>query len=511
MAPISLVLVALIVLLPVFQPIIAYVQDRKQLRRFPHPGVAGYTSLWRLFQHLRYRQSVSVYDAHKRLGTHVRITPNHLSISSPEAIEAIYGHGTKFLKDAWYDGGAGDYRNLADARDKKLHQGKRRKMAHIFAPKSVQALEEPILERVLVLAQQISSAAKSEKAVNLRLSLNYFTIDVIMAVLFGQYTQCLERDSDVVTAQRADGSLYQSDWIAPLNAGQQVAVPMGYEPHLIPVLRKIFKYHPTVRLSQRFDDIVRYFVQLRMDAGFEESAPDFLFQIIHKDINTMDMGEILAEFSALMNAGSDTMSTSLVHLCYFLHQKKNTHTLKKLREELAPVFSDAQQVLPEYQKLNALPYLRACIEESLRLAPAAPSGLPRTVPPEGCELAGHFIDGGVTVSIPTYTLLRNPDAFDNPDTFYPDRWLEHDPTSAKMALMKKCHLPFSTGARACIGRNLSYFELILITATMAHYFDFEFQDPKLEDDWPAMERANFNPADLWVNVKMRNILKECLS
>jgi hypothetical protein len=42
----------------------------------------------------------------------------------------IYGHGANFLKDAWYDGGAGEHRNMADTREKAEHQAKRKMLAH---------------------------------------------------------------------------------------------------------------------------------------------------------------------------------------------------------------------------------------------------------------------------------------------------------------------------------------------------------------------------------------------
>jgi cytochrome P450 len=43
----------------------------------------------------------------------------------------------------------------------------------------------------------------------------------------------------------------------------------------------------------------------------------------------------------------------------------------------------------------AMPYLQACIYEALRMHPAVGMSLPRVVPPDGFEIEGVFLPGGV--------------------------------------------------------------------------------------------------------------------
>jgi hypothetical protein len=102
--------VGLVVVATVVQPICAYFLDKKHLRKFPAPGLAGISSLWRILQNVRYHHYLAVHQAHQKFGTHVRIAPNHISISDPKAMSDIYGHGANLLKDAFYDGGAGEHR-----------------------------------------------------------------------------------------------------------------------------------------------------------------------------------------------------------------------------------------------------------------------------------------------------------------------------------------------------------------------------------------------------------------
>jgi cytochrome P450 len=75
----------------------------------------------------------------------------------------------------------------------------------------------------------------------------------------------------------------------------------------------------------------------------------------------------------------------------------------------------------------------------------------------------------VTVSVPTYTLLRDLIAFDEPEKFNPDRWISGDKEK-----MGKAYLPFSTGPGACIGRNISCFEQILVIGTLVRLLALNF-------------------------------------
>lgn len=100
--------------------------------------------------------------------------------------------------------------------------------------------------------------------------------------------------------------------------------------------------------------------------------------------------------------------------------------------------------------------------------------------------------------VPTYTLLRDDDAFENATEYNPDRWITGD--KEKMA---KCHLPFSIGPRACIGRNIAYFEQLLVISSLVRNFDFEFVEKDFE--LVTLERFNSNPGEMLVSCRRRQI------
>ncbi|KAF2104678.1 cytochrome P450 [Rhizodiscina lignyota] len=490
--PIAIVFFAAFFILFI-QPVLVYFLDKKHLRKFPAPAYAGLSSLWRISHNLRRQHYQAIHNAHQQLGTHVRIGPNHISVSDPLAMNDIYGHGANMLKEGFYDGGAGEFRNLADARVKAEHQRKRRMLAHIFAQKTIVSLEPMVRGTITALVEQVDKHAADERPINLRRYMNYFTIDFFSQLVYGESLGCVRRGNDIVTAETKDGKVYQVPFIKSLHEAMIMNTALAIEAPLLPITKKLFKWHPYARSGLDYENVIYHKTSKRLQ---KPEAQDDIFAKFMKSMNSdpgMPIGEVLAECSVLMNGGTDTTAAALTNTIYLLY--KHPATLRKLRAELGDAIGDVN--LPSYDQVSQLPYLRACIEESLRLRPASSMGLPRIVPKGGRVIAGKFIEEDVTVSVPTYTLLRDPQAFDEPERYNPDRWIDGDREK-----MSKAHLPFSTGPRACIGRNIAYFEQLLVIATLVHSFDFEFESPdfKLE----IAERFNSNPGEMFVTCHRRS-------
>lgn len=87
-------------------------------------------------------------------GPIVRIAPNHISISDPDALNAVYGHGTGSMKSEFYDAFVAMDRGLFNVRDRNEHTRKRKAISHIFAQKSVVAFEPKIHIYVTQLLDQ---------------------------------------------------------------------------------------------------------------------------------------------------------------------------------------------------------------------------------------------------------------------------------------------------------------------------------------------------------------------
>lgn len=194
----------------------------------------------------------------------------------------------------------------------------------------------------------------------------------------------------------------------------------------------------------------------------------------------LTLGEMAAECSVMLNAGSETTGIALSNLIYLL--ATHPRVADKLREEVDHALEEASSVrIAPFETVRYLPYLKACIDEGLRLLPPSATTTPRYTPPAGQEIMGHWIPGNTEVLCPTYSLQRNPAVFSNPDKYEPERWLRDDVKGTQAAF-----IPFSAGARGCIGRNITYMEQQMLVASIVHRYYFQLAVPGFE---PTYEEA----------------------
>ena len=180
----------------------------------------------------------------------------------------------------------------------------------------------------------------------------------------------------------------------------------------------------------------------------------------------------------IVNGGVDSAATSLACTLYYLI--KNPETLAKLREELDSALSPADSVAP-WSKARNFHYLRACVDESMRLSPPVATDLVRRTPPEGTTIDGQRVPGNTAVSISAYTAHRDPMVFPDPEAFRPERWLAKGDDRLKTMLTR--FIPFSAGSRSCIGRNVTILEQQIFLATLVYRYEFVLPSREWEMEW----------------------------
>lgn len=218
----------------------------------------------------------------------------------------------------------------------------------------------------------------------------------------------------------------------------------------------------------------------------------------------VQIGKIMADSNMMMNAGSDTTAAALSSTIY--HLISNPACLAKLRNEVEACFpfhgeEDAEEGLLPYSSVCELPYLRACIDETLRLRPPIAYQLPRLVhSPEGATIAGHHVRQGTVVAVPTFSVHRHKDLYKDPDEFMPERWLD-TADAEQIKNLKTYTIPFSQGSRACIGRHIAIVELQILVSSLVRRYDMELSYPGKQLE--TFERFNSNPGPLPIHIRPR--------
>ncbi|KAL0573599.1 hypothetical protein V5O48_008358 [Marasmius crinis-equi] len=173
---------------------------------------------------------------------------------------------------------------------------------------------------------------------------------------------------------------------------------------------------------------------------------------------------LVEEAYTLIGAGSDTVANALtVGINAGL---RDPEIKKRLVKELKNSWPDRNEKF-EYTELEKLPYLTAFIKESLRCSYGVVSPLPRVVGPGDSKIAGFTVPSKTIVATSCAFLHQNPQAFENPTEFRPERWLQPDARDLESRYL----VAFSRGIRMCLGLNLAWAELYLVLGNMFRKLD----------------------------------------
>lgn len=130
---------------------------------------------------------------------------------------------------------------------------------------------------------------------------------------------------------------------------------------------------------------------------------------------------------------------------------------KKLQAEIDPILKNKDSQVT-YESLNQIPYVKACIKESLRLSPVAIGNM-RTMVNE-VVIGGYKIPKDVNVVGAHSIISQKSQHFPKEEEFVPERWLRDNtgPLSSANA-HPFAYMPFGFGPRTCIGRRFAELEM----------------------------------------------------
>lgn len=104
-----------------------------------------------------------------------------------------------------------------------------------------------------------------------------------------------------------------------------------------------------------------------------------------------------------------------------------------------------------------------------------------------------------------YTTQRDPRVFSNAEAFLPERWLGPEVMSPEA---KALYMPFSSGTRACLGKNLAMMELKLITSTLIKQFDVRAAPDTTEDSMSILDHFLAIPKSGKCNLILTKLVEE---
>jgi len=319
-----------------------------------------------------------------------------------------------------------------------------------FDPKHIRSYFPALVKVTRRFERRWQRAAAAREEIDLQADLMRYTVDVTAGLAFGADINTLESDEDVIQTHldKIFPSLFKRlmapvpywEWFRDRKLDRHLEALHRAVGDFIAQARSRMEANP--KLREQPTNLIEAMIAARDNPGSGLSDSDVA-------------GNVLT----MLLAGEDTTANTLAWMIYLLH--RHPEALRRAREEAA------SKNLEKYEEVTALPFIDACINETMRLKPVAP-----------IIMLQPTRDTVVTdIEVPKETLImclmragatderRFPDA----GAFDPRRWL----TGASASSPKRVSMPFGAGPRLCPGRYLAILEMKMVMAMLLGGFDIE--------------------------------------
>ncbi|KAL9455245.1 hypothetical protein AB3S75_010622 [Citrus x aurantiifolia] len=185
--------------------------------------------------------------------------------------------------------------------------------------------------------------------------------------------------------------------------------------------------------------------------------------------SSISMNQLKAVLVDIIVAGTDTTTTMVEWTMAELMQ--HPQVMNNVQEELAQAVG-MDSCVEEYH-LPKLKYLDAVVKETFRFHPALPLLVPRTAS-KNSNIGGYTIPNDTNLMLNVWAIHRDPQLWDNPLEFRPERFLNDGIISNfNYSGNNFQYLPFGSGRRMCAGIALAERMLMLVLASLLHLFEWK--------------------------------------
>jgi cytochrome P450 len=358
------------------------------------------------------------------------------------------------------------------------------KLAHdilvpAFSREAMQGYHAIMLKEIRELLDRWDRVADRGQQVNVRDDMSRLTLEIIGRAGFGYRFGSFDRRRKHPFISAMNRMLKYANWST---------IP-GLARPLRPVLRR-----SGAVMGRIVDDVIQ-----ARGGGARPEHPDLLDLMLHAAHPTtggrLDPVNIRQQIITFIFAGHETTSGAVSFALYYLTQ--NPDVLARAKAEVDALWGRSTNPEPDYADIAKLRYVRAVVDESLRLWPTAPGYL--RVARKDTVLGGRYrIKRGQWVLVVLPLVQRDPRVWRDPERFDPDRF-----APGQMKGRAHAYKPFGTGQRACIGRQFALHEAVLTLALILHRYDLAAENDyqlKIAESItlkPSGFRLGLNKRDAW--------------
>ncbi|XP_056316594.1 1,25-dihydroxyvitamin D(3) 24-hydroxylase, mitochondrial [Danio aesculapii] len=306
----------------------------------------------------------------------------------------------------------------------------------LMKPTEVMKLDGKINEVAADLIKRIGKV--NGKMDDLYFELNKWSFETICYVIydkrFGLLQDSVSKEGmDFITAVKTMMSTFGTMMVTPVELHKALNT-------------KTWKDH--TEAWDRIFSTAKHYIDKNLQKQSNGEADDFLSDIFHN--GNLTKKELYAATTELQVGGVETTANSMLWVIFNL--SRNPCAQGKLLKEIQDVVPAGQT--PRAEHIKSMPYLKACLKESMRVSPSVPF-TSRTLDKD-TVLGDYTLPKGTVLMLNSQAIGVSEEYFDNGRQFRPERWLEE-----KSSINPFAHVPFGVGKRMCIGRRLAELQIQL--------------------------------------------------
>ncbi|CAG5116005.1 unnamed protein product [Candidula unifasciata] len=299
-----------------------------------------------------------------------------------------------------------------------------------------------------ILINKISTSSSGGKSMEMYSLINMHALDIILRCAFSYNSDCQTLESG-------------NEYVKVISELQRLWSKRALQPHLFVELiysvstdgKRFYKLCDIAHQVSE-DVIEKRRGELERDPSLasQKKVKDFLDLLLSArddDGQGLSPVELRNEVDTFMFAGHDTTASAMTWTLYAL--AGHPECQERVYEEINQLLGDRQDL--EWGDLANLEYTTMCLKEAIRLHGPVP--LIERLTSEDLSINGTIIPAGTRVAFYLYVLHNNPHIWDEPHEFRPDRF--HPDKQRHMDPFQ--YIPFSAGARNCIGQNFAMNEM----------------------------------------------------
>ncbi|OQR77565.1 cytochrome P450 3A11-like [Tropilaelaps mercedesae] len=316
-----------------------------------------------------------------------------------------------------------------------------------FSSAKLRLMSHIMQDCISVFVDIIKEKAQSGTTFNMDNVAQGLTLDVICKCALAMDTNC----------QRAEGGL-RTNLKEFLDKAESDVVNLAYA---FPFLRLFFKILYYIFATGGLIKLILLNLEhviRRRRSGEDSKQPDILQIML--DSQTTSGGKQMTDYHIMANAfiylvaGFETSATSLSFITQILVEKPEVQ--QQILDEVTRLFPDkvSKGEKLTYEDVQELKHLDHVFNECMRIYPPVILFISRHCL-RTCTLNGYTFPGGAQVLVPVYQLHRDPELWDAPDEFRPQRF---SPDAERPILLEQ-FMPFGLGPRMCIGMRFATLQI----------------------------------------------------